>query len=97
MGEEGNNIQRAVKRGRNIRVRKIMKPTGEVISFADSAWPDILRPQKAPEKKPQNCVVTGLPARYVDPKYGLPYHNLEAFKKIRETPQLYCNGSTVHM
>ncbi|XP_078164630.1 DNA binding protein SWC2 isoform X1 [Carex rostrata] len=30
------------------------------------------------------CVVTGLPAKYKDPKTGLPYATLEAFKVIRE-------------
>ncbi|KAJ4807820.1 Vacuolar protein sorting protein 72 [Rhynchospora pubera] len=30
------------------------------------------------------CVVTGLPAKYKDPKTGLPYATLEAFKIIRE-------------
>uniref|UniRef100_A0A7N0UGN1 Vps72/YL1 C-terminal domain-containing protein n=1 Tax=Kalanchoe fedtschenkoi TaxID=63787 RepID=A0A7N0UGN1_KALFE len=30
------------------------------------------------------CVVTGLPAKYKDPKTGLPYANKEAFKIIRE-------------
>ncbi|CAL9069012.1 SWR1 complex subunit 2-like isoform X1 [Musa acuminata AAA Group] len=30
------------------------------------------------------CVITGLPAKYRDPKTGLPYATLEAFKLIRE-------------
>nr|CAD1838485.1 unnamed protein product [Ananas comosus var. bracteatus] len=30
------------------------------------------------------CVVTGLPAKYRDPKTGLPYATMEAFKIIRE-------------
>ena len=29
------------------------------------------------------CVVTGLPARYRDPRTGLPYYNAAAFKEIR--------------
>ncbi|GAA0161486.1 DNA-binding transcription factor [Lithospermum erythrorhizon] len=32
----------------------------------------------------ETCAVTGLPARYRDPKTGLPYATLEAFKIIRE-------------
>ncbi|CAD6246300.1 unnamed protein product [Miscanthus lutarioriparius] len=31
------------------------------------------------------CVVTGLPAKYRDPKTGLPYATMEAFKKIQES------------
>ncbi|CAO2210458.1 unnamed protein product [Urochloa humidicola] len=31
------------------------------------------------------CVVTGLPAKYRDPKTGLPYATMEAFKIIRES------------
>lgn len=30
------------------------------------------------------CVVTGLPAKYRDPKSGLPYATKEAFKVIRQ-------------
>ncbi|KAL6658687.1 hypothetical protein ACP70R_002727 [Stipagrostis hirtigluma subsp. patula] len=33
------------------------------------------------------CVVTGLPAKYRDPKTGLPYATIEAFKIIRESFQ----------
>lgn len=35
--------------------------------------------------QPRRCVVTGLPARYIDPFTKLPYHNLQAFKTIRST------------
>jgi len=30
------------------------------------------------------CVITGLPAKYRDPKTGQPYATIEAFRKIRE-------------
>ncbi|WOL15658.1 SWR1 complex subunit 2 [Canna indica] len=39
-------------------------------------------PVPYPEKS--FCVVTGLPAKYRDPKTGLPYATVEAFKIIRE-------------
>ncbi|XP_074574434.1 SWR1 complex subunit 2 isoform X2 [Curcuma longa] len=39
-------------------------------------------PVSYPEKTV--CVITGLPAKYRDPKTGLPYATLEAFKLIRE-------------
>lgn len=33
---------------------------------------------------PPLCVITNQPARYRDPKTGLPYHNAYAFKKIQK-------------
>ncbi|KAL6857072.1 hypothetical protein ACP4OV_018454 [Aristida adscensionis] len=41
----------------------------------------------APYPEKPVCVVTGLPAKYRDPKTGLPYATLEAFKIIRESFQ----------
>ncbi|XP_062195354.1 SWR1 complex subunit 2 [Phragmites australis] len=38
-----------------------------------------------PYPKKSVCVVTGLPAKYRDPKTGLPYATMEAFKIIRES------------
>ena len=34
--------------------------------------------------QPKKCVITGLPAKYFDPITKLPYHNLIAFKALRE-------------
>ncbi|XP_025820955.1 SWR1 complex subunit 2 [Panicum hallii] len=39
----------------------------------------------APYPEKSVCVVTGLPAKYRDPKTGLPYATMEAFKIIRES------------
>ncbi|GJN12681.1 hypothetical protein PR202_ga30981 [Eleusine coracana subsp. coracana] len=39
----------------------------------------------APYPEKPICVVTGLPAKYRDPKTGLPYATMEAFKVIRES------------
>ncbi|OEL27870.1 SWR1 complex subunit 2 [Dichanthelium oligosanthes] len=39
----------------------------------------------APYPEKSVCVVTGLPAIYRDPKTGLPYATMEAFKIIRES------------
>jgi vacuolar protein sorting-associated protein 72 len=36
-----------------------------------------------PVPKPAVCAITGLPAKYKDPKTGQPYANAEAFKKLR--------------
>ncbi|CAA7404422.1 unnamed protein product [Spirodela intermedia] len=38
----------------------------------------------APYPEKAVCAVTGLPAKYRDPKTGLPYTTLDAFKTIRE-------------
>jgi vacuolar protein sorting-associated protein 72 len=32
----------------------------------------------------QTCVITGLAGRYLDPVTGYPYHNLEAYKELKE-------------
>ncbi|RCV29308.1 hypothetical protein SETIT_6G002500v2 [Setaria italica] len=39
----------------------------------------------APYPEKSVCVVTGLPAKYRDPKTGLPYATMETFKIIRES------------
>jgi hypothetical protein len=39
-----------------------------------------------PNKK---CVVTGLDAKYKDPKTNLPYANLQAFKEIQKNSLKY--------
>ena len=46
----------------------------ELISWAD-------RPCRP--LKPTLCPITGLPAKYIDPKTNVPYANVDAFKKIR--------------
>lgn len=46
----------------------------ELVSWAD-------RPPRP--LKPTLCPITGLPAKYMDPKTNVPYANADAFKKIR--------------
>lgn len=46
----------------------------ELVSWAD-------RPPRP--LKPTLCPITGLPAKYIDPKTNVPYANVDAFKKIR--------------
>ncbi|KAJ0550614.1 putative Vps72/YL1 family protein [Helianthus annuus] len=43
-----------------------------------------IRTSSGPYPEKSVCVVTGLPAKYLDPKTGLPYATKEAFKIIRE-------------
>ncbi|KAI9499399.1 YL1 nuclear protein-domain-containing protein [Zychaea mexicana] len=46
-----------------------------------AAWAE--RPTRP--AKPTMCPITGLPARYLDPKTMVPYANLEAYKTIQKT------------
>mmetsp|Transcript_16801 Transcript_16801/g.23376 ORF Transcript_16801/g.23376 Transcript_16801/m.23376 type:complete len:373 (-) Transcript_16801:69-1187(-) len=54
------------------------------LTFSDNKIPDIIKqkPQEYPPKL--TCVITGLPAKYVDPKTGLPYATIPAFKQLRQ-------------
>ena len=47
--------------------------------------PEILKGQKAAKPRPEiiKCAITGYPARYRDPRTGLPYYDTVAFKEIR--------------
>ena len=47
---------------------------------------------KLPEK--EKCLVTGMPARYRDPRTGVPYANIAAFKQLRtnDSAERYTNG-----
>ncbi|KAF9438918.1 Vacuolar protein sorting-associated protein 72 [Entomortierella beljakovae] len=48
----------------------------------DSPISDWSYAENYPEKKPM-CVITGLPAKYKDPKTGVPYANKEAYKILQ--------------
>lgn len=48
--------------------------------YFDSVFPETVA---KPKEKPL-CVLTKLPARYIDPVTKLPYRNMQAFKIIRE-------------
>lgn len=45
--------------------------------------PDLFKRLKPPPIPEKLCVITGLPAKYFDPKTKRPYANLEAFKELR--------------
>jgi len=64
------------------------------ISFSDDATFDRFVPDSRTSAKPaipksQYCVVTALPAKYLDPLTKLPYATAEAFKIIRESYYKY--------
>lgn len=47
--------------------------------------PDIFKGSSLPETPTNNiCVITGLRAKYRDPKTMLPYANLEAYKILKK-------------
>jgi len=54
---------------------------------------EIFSSKEQQKPKPNKCVITGLPAKYIDPLTKCPYANLFAFKKIRE---LYANKKVLH-
>ena len=63
--------------------------TNPLITFADvESLPEFFRPGYTPPAPPERpkpvCVITGLPAKYLDPLTQQPYANAEAFKKLRE-------------
>ena len=61
--------------------------TSSIVVISGGAAELDTRPAKE-EQKPKAgpcgiCAITGLPAKYKDPKTGLPYANIEAFKQLR--------------
>lgn len=63
-----------------------LKQSRNFITFTDENTLHQLFPNEKP--KPVNqlrkCVITGLPAKYLDPITKQPYHNLIAFKALRD-------------
>ncbi|OLY81254.1 hypothetical protein AYI68_g4015 [Smittium mucronatum] len=37
-----------------------------------------------PSKRPKVCPISGKPARYIHPRTGIPYHDLESYKIIEK-------------
>lgn len=77
---------------KNVGPRIVIKSSGGIstVSFtkSDIDVQSFMFPRYSPERsvaKPAVCVVTGQPAKYKDPKTGLPYANAAAFKRIQES------------
>jgi len=51
---------------------------------ADSMPSVFTRKQSLEPTKPQICVITGLPAKYRDPRTNLYYANIKAYKEIKK-------------
>ncbi|EFC41925.1 predicted protein [Naegleria gruberi] len=76
------------------RVKYISKMGTNLIEFVNHGIPQCIN-QKMPdeevkrfnipkEEKQLKCVITGLPAKYIDPLTRKPYANVEAFKELRK-------------
>lgn len=93
------NLERVLAREEEVKKRAVVHKAeceGPQIRFTStngksllefmkgSSFKSELRTASAPYPGKSLCVVTGLPAKYRDPKTGLPYATIEAFKIIRE-------------
>ncbi|PKU76804.1 SWR1 complex subunit 2 isoform X4 [Dendrobium catenatum] len=93
------NLERVLAREEEVKKRAVVNKAeceGPQIRFTSrngkslldfmkgSSFKSELHTASAPYSGKSLCVVTGLPAKYRDPKTGLPYATIEAFKIIRE-------------
>ncbi|GAA5915086.1 hypothetical protein JCM5296_000263 [Sporobolomyces johnsonii] len=76
LGGKGKGKKRERERERE-REERLQEAFGEVVSYASVEAPPSLMPQK------KYCDVTGLEAKYVDPKSTLRYHNPEVYEVIK--------------
>ena len=59
--------------------------TGDTVTFTDvDAIPRFLTHTQAPNLPERVCCITGLPARYRDPRTNLPYANIEAYRELKK-------------
>ncbi|XP_010516899.1 PREDICTED: SWR1 complex subunit 2 isoform X1 [Camelina sativa] len=76
-------VHKAVYKGPQIRY--ISKDGCNYLEFSNGAsFNSELSTKSVPYPDKAVCVITGLPAKYRDPKTGLPYATKDAFKAIRE-------------
>lgn len=69
----------------NLTKEQLHKKSRNFIIFSsDQTIKEIFTSTEQIKPKPKKCVITGLPAKYLDPLTKCPYNNLYAFKKIRE-------------
>eukprot|EP00697_Spironema_sp_BW2_P003169 gnl/Spiro4/14241_TR7657_c0_g1_i2.p1 gnl/Spiro4/14241_TR7657_c0_g1~~gnl/Spiro4/14241_TR7657_c0_g1_i2.p1 ORF type:complete len:316 (-),score=67.54 gnl/Spiro4/14241_TR7657_c0_g1_i2:236-1081(-) len=57
----------------------------KTVCFESPCAPFLNRPESVPAPSPLVCAVTGLPAKYRDPRTGTPFATVEAFRAIRAT------------
>jgi vacuolar protein sorting-associated protein 72 len=76
-------VHKAVYKGPQIRYHS--KDGCNYLEFCNGAsFNSELSTKSVPYPEKAVCVITGLPAKYRDPKTGLPYATRDAFKAIRE-------------
>ncbi|KAF8101803.1 hypothetical protein N665_0201s0119 [Sinapis alba] len=76
-------VHKAVYKGP--QVRYLSKDGCNYIEFCNGAsFSSEISTKSVPYPEKAVCVITGLPAKYRDPKTGLAYATLDAFKAIRE-------------
>ncbi|CAM8985164.1 hypothetical protein QQ045_006434 [Rhodiola kirilowii] len=75
-------VHKAVYTGPQIRFTSTN--AGNYLEFRGLSFESEIPTTSIPYPQKAVCVVTGLPAKYKDPKTGLPYATKEAFKIIRE-------------
>ncbi|OMO88732.1 YL1 nuclear [Corchorus capsularis] len=93
------NLERVLAREEEVKKRAIIhKPvySGPQIKYVSKdgysylefskgvSFQSELSTTSVPYPEKAKCVITGLPAKYRDPKTGLPYATMEAFKTLRE-------------
>ncbi|CAH2059015.1 unnamed protein product [Thlaspi arvense] len=67
------------------QIRYLSKDGCNYIEFCNGAsFSSEISTKSVPYPEEAVCVISGLPAKYRDPKTGLPYATTEAFKAIRE-------------
>jgi len=67
------------------KLLEISNTNGVTLTFEGfTKLPPLVNSKAEPYPIKSKCEITGLPAKYLDPKTGLPYATLEAFKIIRE-------------
>uniref|UniRef100_A0A1J3H5W9 SWR1 complex subunit 2 n=1 Tax=Noccaea caerulescens TaxID=107243 RepID=A0A1J3H5W9_NOCCA len=67
------------------QVRYLSKDGCNYLEFCNGAsFNSEISTKSIPYPEKAVCVITGLPAKYRDPKTGLPYSTRDAFKEIRE-------------
>ncbi len=85
-GAAAPNIAQAAQSLHTLVLEKSMQGTlssGPVVTYTNIE----AAPSLHPGQQRHYCDITGLPARYTDPKTRLRYHNKEVFGVVRSLPQ----------
>lgn len=75
---------RALKKTRNLKQILTMEKNKELKTSTPTYWNIEALPSMTPQKK--YCDITGLEAKYTDPKTRLRYHSTEVYQLIKSQP-----------